>query len=332
MKYHYRLFTWFLPILLLLSIVFIIGCDFLQSKQQTNKENTAKSVSEIDNNTIDKVKAVEAESKRVAEIELVEFDRSESQKRITEKIENKIPLIVHVLVPLCDNENQGIVSVNANLGNGLNLRTNLYWGSKYGIKNHFKVLKGWKLVQTESNTNKNILERAVFKKILPNKTTVYLIADAYRGDKMEACLEDYLQAISGRKQEDIAIKNNSANPNNTPIGIYSNADLIVFNGHNGLMDHTLDFQNSQDNQIRETAVIGCISHRYFKEHLLHSKGYPILMTTNLMAPEGYVLEGLINAWIDQKSGAEIRKNVGKAYHQYQKCGINGATRLFKTGW
>ena len=41
---------------------------------------------------------------------------------------------VHVFVALCDNENQGIVPVPSHLGNGRDLKGNLYWGSSGGVK------------------------------------------------------------------------------------------------------------------------------------------------------------------------------------------------------
>ena len=38
--------------------------------------------------------------------------------------------VVHVFVALCDNRHQGIVPVRAELGNGQDPRTNLYWGAR----------------------------------------------------------------------------------------------------------------------------------------------------------------------------------------------------------
>ncbi|MFT4759165.1 MAG: hypothetical protein ACI9XO_004463 [Paraglaciecola sp.] len=45
------------------------------------------------------------------------------------KIAKNEALVVPVFMPLCDNENQGIVPVNARRGDGLNLKSNLYWGA-----------------------------------------------------------------------------------------------------------------------------------------------------------------------------------------------------------
>jgi len=60
--------------------------------------------------------------------------------------------VVHVFVALCDNEHQGIVPVRAELGNGRDPRTNLYWGAMYGVKTYFSRTSsmqhrgGWSLV------------------------------------------------------------------------------------------------------------------------------------------------------------------------------------------
>ena len=42
------------------------------------------------------------------------------------------------------------------MGNGLDLRNNLYWGAKYGFKNHFKKYTNWKLILSEKNTSNTI--------------------------------------------------------------------------------------------------------------------------------------------------------------------------------
>ena len=265
------------------------------------------------------------EEKNILVVDTVKFSRTASFQQIKEKVKNRQPLVVHLRIPLCDNEHQGIVPVPEKLGNGFDLNHNLYWGAKYGFKHHFRKHSNWKLIYTEKNISADVLERVIFKKTLSAGGDIFIVADAYQGNKMKQCLQDYLQSVAGKKKETLKLESNE-------IGISSHADLIIFNGHNGLMDYDLEFVPSEDQIIRETSVIGCISHNYFKEHLLASKGYPLLMTTNLMAPEAYVVEAVIESWSQLHSAAAIRKAAGKAYHQYQKCGIRGATNLFRFGW
>lgn len=296
---------------LFLAIILFLNCSYETQKEPVLVKNPVEDPKKL--------------NKIVSLKHSPEFDRTECANRIKDKIKSNKPLFIHLKVPLCDNENQGIVPVNKSLGDGLNLRTNLYWGAKYGVKNYFKNISPWQLIAAYKDPSPEILERLVFYREFSNKAKVYLVADAYRGDKMKQCLIDFFEDLAGKNKDQLS-------HNGHTIGIGSTADLLVFNGHNGLMDYNLDYIESEDEKIKDAAVIGCISHDYFVEHLKRAKAYPFLMTTNLMAPEAYVVDAVINAWVLQKPETEIRKEAGKAYHKYQQCGLKGATRLFSSGW
>ena len=252
-------------------------------------------------------------------------DRTEILKRLKQKIENSEPLVIHVFVPLCDNDNQGIVPVSRALGNGLNLKTNLYWGALYGVKTHFNKQKDWKFIFSKKDLDKNVLERVVFSKKYSNGALVYLVADAYRGDRMKACLNDYFDALSNTSKDDFTFEN-------IKIGLGGNADLIVFNGHNGLMDTAVDFPKESHPVAKEAVTVACASFSYFEDYFKKVNAYPLLNTTNLLAPEAYVLEEVFDAWALLKDEKAIHHAAGSAYNKYQKCGLKGAKRLFKPGW
>lgn len=253
---------------------------------------------------------------------LEKLDRTPFIRALKIKNENKKPFVIHTLIPLCDNENQGIVPVPKILGNGLDARNNLYWGALYGIKTHFKKSTKWQLAHTIKNPTLNILERCIFQTINSSGNKVFLIADAYRGDRMKACLTDYFNELAGNKTLNLP----------DSLKISTDVDLIVFNGHNGLMDCEIPESNFKlGSKQKETMAIGCVSYAYFSPYWEQLNTFPVLSTTNLMAPEGYVLEGALNSWIELKSGDEIHSSVANAYNKYQKCGFNGAKRLFKSG-
>ncbi|MEM6268765.1 MAG: hypothetical protein AAF998_04975 [Bacteroidota bacterium] len=254
-----------------------------------------------------------------------EYDRSTIQQRRAAKLKAGQPLVAHVLVPLCDNAHQGIVPVNASLGNGQNPRTNLYWGAGYGIKTHFKRATDWEFIAGSPPEAAHLLDRAVFRKQFAGGTTLYLIADAYDGAHMKTCLQDFFRAAAGHSPGKIAVSNDSL-----PIG--SDADLLILNGHNGLMDLEVRVPENRDGLHRDAAVIACYSYPYFEKSLARTGAYPLIMTTHLLAPEAYVLRALLDHYGAGENGAEIRTAVGAAYHKYQKCGLKGATRLFRTGW
>ncbi len=254
-----------------------------------------------------------------------EFSRDTIIAKLNNKIKDGNALFVHIFVPLCDNDNQGIIPTSKSLGDGLNLKTNLYWGAGYGIKTHFKRKKDWKLVFQQYDTDSNILEKVVFYKTFSNTAKVYLIADGYRGDRMEECLNDYLNSLAGIKKDSLSI-------NNEQIGIQSNADLLIFNGHNGLMDVDVDLVYNKDGVFRDAAVISCVSYEYFTDYLKCLKSYPLVTSVSFLPPEAYVAEGIINSWALMKTNEQIRLAAGDAMYHVHKRNQKAMRAMFKTGW
>lgn len=255
------------------------------------------------------------------------FGRDSILLRLRRKVAAGDYLIIHTFVPLCDNEHQGIVPVNAQLGNGFNLRTNLYWGAGYGVKSFFLADKTWKLRQSTLHPDTAVLERVVFEKKFPNGARVLLVADAYRGDRMAACIRDFLHTLAGRRPDTLRLDGRD-----TGIAIGA-PDLAVFNGHNGLMDgNTPSIAQRPGFDCRDAAVIACASHNYFRQHLQCAGAFPVLTTKHLLAPEAYVLGALIEGWARMEHENELHVRAAKAYAQYQKCGYKGAFRTFNAGW
>lgn len=250
------------------------------------------------------------------------FSRDTIIQQLLSKTKNHDLRLIHVLVPLCDNEHQGIVPVNASLGDGMNLRTNLYWGAGYGIKTHFVRSSTWVKVTDSLNPKPDVLERVVFRHSSQN---VIMVADAYRGDRMKACLTDYFNELAGRF-------NDTVSTGDTTVVLGTATDLVVFNGHNGLMDVSIEPISNQDGKVKDAIAIACVSQPYFNPHLQQSGGYPLVFTAHLLAPEAYVLHAVLDSWVANKNDEAIRYSAAQGYHNIQKCGIRGASNLFVTGW
>ncbi|WP_089898640.1 hypothetical protein [Chitinophaga arvensicola] len=230
---------------------------------------------------------------------------------------------IHVLVALCDNKYQGIVKVPARIGNGQDPANNLYWGCGYGVKTFLKKQPEWQFIKQIPHPQNNIYERLIFRH---KSTSVYLVADAYDGAKMKETIATFMQYAAGLQQETIPVDKDT-------IRVGGNAGLIVFIGHNGLMDFTpASTPRKADQQRRDIAIFACASKPYFAEAIRQTGAYPLIWTTHLMSPEAYTLVPLINGWVKQEKPAVIYEQVAQAYHQYQKCGIKGARKLFATGW
>jgi len=254
------------------------------------------------------------------------FDRSKIRQKLQSKINNNEPLVVHVLVPLCDNIHQGIVPTTKSLGDGFNLKSNLYWATSKGIKRYFKERSDWKMLKSEIfSPDSVVLERVVYQKIFATGTKVTLIADAYRGDKIENCLTDFFNALAGKLTDTVFVSQDT-------ILTHSKADLVAYNGHNGLMDVWVDDIYNADGIQKDAVVIACSSTYSFTEKLNYVQAYPLVTTTNSLYPGAFILEAIINNWATQQSELTIQKGAGDAYNRVKKCGLKSARNLFTTGW
>lgn len=231
--------------------------------------------------------------------------------------------VVHVLVALCDNEFQGIVPVPAHLGNGEDPERNLYWGAAFGVKTYFSKSKKWKLIESIANPSENVLERLVFKR---RDANVYLVADAYRGSRMRQTIDAFLDAVSGKNRENIKV-------DDTSLQIAGGSDLVAFVGHNGLMDFKLDRQiENSDGTSRDAVVLACASRSYFFQPLKDAGANPLLWTTNLMAPEAYILHDALDGWVLNEKPEQIRERAAAAYARFQKISLKAAKNLLVMGF
>ncbi|OUR98262.1 hypothetical protein A9Q86_14510 [Flavobacteriales bacterium 33_180_T64] len=230
---------------------------------------------------------------------------------------------IHVFVALCDNVNQGIVPVPAKLGNGQDVKGNLYWSALYGVKTHFKNSKDWTLISSEKDIDNSILERVLFK----HKTAdVYLLADAYDGKYIKQTTIDFLEASAGRNSIKITHEEQT-------LKFGGDAQLLSYIGHDGLMEFDVEGNFIPVNTNKRDAIIlACISKDFFKPYLKATKANPLVWTTGLMAPEAYTLKWAIDGWIINETDVQINERAAKAYNHYQKCGLKAAKRLLVTGY
>src|SRR5687768_8733263 len=85
---------------------------------------------------------------------------------IAEDIRAGRPLVTLVVVPLCSNKQINCGSSIA--GRPGDLRTNIYWGAIFGQKRYFdRKGSGWTRVSAVLDPEAGILERAVFRRLVP---------------------------------------------------------------------------------------------------------------------------------------------------------------------
>lgn len=212
---------------------------------------------------------------------------------------------IGVFVALADNESQGIVPVPKEIGNGDDPERNLYWGTADGLKSVFGKSKEWKLLETqESLENKDILRLMVF---INEKKSAMLTAKAYKGSAIKQCLQDYELAL---RRGDF--------------------DLVVYIGHNGLMDFDLDIQEKLNEQKKkpDCIVLCCKSEAYFASRIEKIGGRPILLTRQFMYPGAFILHAVLDAWLENKNLTTIRQSAGDSYANNQKISKKAGLGVF----
>ncbi|WNJ18380.1 hypothetical protein [Pontibacter sp. G13] len=234
------------------------------------------------------------------------------------------PKLIHVFVALCDNLNQGIVPVPAAIGNGQKPSTNLYWGAGYGVKTYFhRKTSDWVYQGTLPSGHPDILERIWFKH---RDQDVWMVADAYDGAAIQTCITDFLLAANG--QDSMAFDDG-----NLESVCGKLPDLVAYVGHDGLMEFSVDpTYQKPDGPKPESIMFACFSQSFFKPEIELTGSQPLVWTTNLMAPEAYILHAAIGAWLRGEPADAVVEATAQAYHKYQKCGIRGARNLFVSGW
>jgi len=258
-----------------------------------------------------------------------------SGKAVQDRVSNDTikgrPVVIHVVVALCDNKYQGIVPVPKGIGNGQNPNTNLYWGAGFGVRTFF-VNNKWKIVKTDVQPTRHILERIIlFKEIKRNmhSSQVYLVADAWDGKEIQAATFKFLNIAAGNDNEFIYFINNGQK---VTLSIGGASHLVAYVGHDGLMDFNLPTNPTENSKspARSSIVLACASLQFFRPRLSVGGSHQLLLTTGLMAPEAYTLEAAIASWLDGRPSQEILNSAAIAYNQFQKCGIHAAKNLFYT--
>ncbi len=233
--------------------------------------------------------------------------------------------VIHLYVALCDNASQGIAPVPKNIGNGDDAPNNLYWGCSDGARPIFSKSKEWKRLSAgKVDSQPEVLERLVFE----HKTNgAILVADAWRGSNIKECMTAYRKALSGQEYESLSLK---IGDKDAKLNIRGGADLLVFIGHNGLMEFKVpDYPaNPNRKQAVDAMVLCCKSEKYFPTHLEQSGANPIMLTASNMYPGAFILHDVLPGWFAGEAPAELRMRAAKAYAKNQGISTRGASTVF----
>jgi hypothetical protein len=220
------------------------------------------------------------------------------------------PARIHVFVALADNKTQGIAPVPEKIGNGDDAERNLYWGCSDALKPVLKASGDWKLTKTEAGPKAAIIERAIFT----HKSGRWqIVADAYRGGAIRECTGDFFTALAG-------------------AGTIAEVPLVAYIGHDGLMEFTPPPESiAKKGPGRAAIVLCCSSRSFFGPHLDAVNARPVLLTTQLMYPGGFILRAALDGWVRGESNEQVRQRAAAAYARNQRISVKAAAGVFVAG-
>lgn len=237
------------------------------------------------------------------------------------------PLVIHVIVPLCSNDQIDCGSPAAGLAG--NLRTNLYWGALFGHRRFFDR-KQSEFTRIDVARGKGpLLERVVYRRMIAapgpmgmeGKTVEQIVViDAYHGDSIDQAVDMFWHRATkggvvffrdGDKDREVRVS------------------VAGYAGHNRLMDGIrLPAVPKDGASAIPSFVLACASEQYFGPALRAAGSETLVMTRTLMAPEGYVLDAVVRAIGDHAPRVQIRASAVRAYAKWQKLSESVAGTIF----
>lgn len=238
------------------------------------------------------------------------------------------PRVIHVLAVLCDAKNPNVKGVSAELGNGRDPATNLYWGAEGGVKARFGKSPQWQAVKvTSPPRRRSILDQALFR-----RGNVFIVAEAYAADGMLEALQDFFRAAAGRADDRFTVAGDSGEAVEVLAGQWSS--LVCFVGHNGLMDVQLDRlpKGAEGPKPEGAVVLAPRSWRDFVPKLRQVGCRPYVTVAPEAAPEAAALEAAVRTWADGGNKEDMHAAAAEAYAQvHRDVSVGSAKRVFVVG-
>ena len=234
------------------------------------------------------------------------------------------PLVVHVTVALCSNDQVDCGSGVA--GRPGDLAHNLYWGAIFGARRFLERKRSPFTRVSLEKVDDVVLERAVYRRWVPGKAwgvalrvEQLVVLDAVHGASIDRAVSGFWSKATqkatvsfedGGKRRSVAVQ------------------VAGYVGHNRLMDGlALPGAPATPDPV-PSFVLACYSKNYFSSALEHSGSRPLVMTRALMAPEGYVLEAVLTGIGDGLPQQQIRARAVAAYARWQRLRPGVASAIF----
>lgn len=235
------------------------------------------------------------------------------------------PLLVYVVVPLCDN---ALIDCGSPIaGRPGELEHNLYWGAVFGAKRFFsRKNSGWEAVETRAGEGV-FLERVIFRRFVAGapfgaeEPVELLVAfQAVHGEAIDQAVEHYH-----------AVATLGATLAFEDHGVQREEPVVVvgYEGHNRLMDgKRLPPPPAAGSAPLPSFVLACESEGYFAEPMAAAGARPFLTTATRMAPEAYLVDAIVRALGEKASPAQVRDEAVASYAKWQRLSRRDASSVF----
>ncbi len=240
------------------------------------------------------------------------------------------PLVVLVWVPLCSNEQ--IHCGSSSLGQPGSLETNLYWGARFGARRLFdEASRDYERLELRSG-GPHELERVVYRRWV--RASSWGKPGSSPGSEVEQIV--VLQAVHGQHIDHavdqfwaMATQGGTVRFQDGARNRRERVHVVGYAGHNRLMDgKRLPAAPADAARAIPSFVLACLSQRFFGDALRQAGSTPLVTTRAFMAPEGYVIEGLVRALGDNAPLDQVRERTVRQYAKWQKLSFGAASRLF----
>lgn len=250
------------------------------------------------------------------------------------------PLTLLVVVPLCDS--RVIACGGQGAGDPGSLDRNLYWGRAFGVRRYFdETAKQFQRV-SRSGAQGSLLEQLVYRRVVPgarwgvaHDVEQLVVLRAIHGRHIDDAVRDFYRFATAGAEASFA-----------EGGVERRVTVHIagYAGHNRLMDDGVSLQRivesaspaatsgtsgtSATSAALPSFVFACRSAPYFSQALRDAGSNPLVMTRDLMAPEGYVIEAMARGLGDRATQPELRQRVVAAYARWQRIPEKTAGTIF----
>jgi hypothetical protein len=239
------------------------------------------------------------------------------------------PLTLLVVVPLCDSHL--IHCGGQGAGDPGSLDKNLYWGRAFGARRYFdERAKQFRRVARETGTGP-MLEQLVYRRWVPGApwgsakdVEQLVVLRAIHGAEIDAAVRDFYHYATAGAHVSFEEQGQTRMVRVHAVG---------YAGHNRLMDVALAqivgaTETPSAGAALPSFVFACRSAPYFSQALANGGSTALVMTRDLMAPEGYVIEAMARGLGDHLTQAELRQRVVTAYARWQRIPERTGSSIF----